>query len=103
MPLWSSNSSEAGAPKFTTEASTGQTGQQEFGTSVYGYDITTSKEARTLGKGSISPGYVKVVNVGARKRYETLVALKITGGTVGEGPPPPFTAEDYFAEDYTVT
>lgn len=64
------------APKFTTNATTGESGQDEFGEAVYGVDPT---EAQVAGSG-VGPGWVRVVRGtggrAGRVQYETLVAMK---------------------------
>lgn len=80
MALWGNTDANTAAPKFVADASTGQTGQQQYANTVWAVDIAESQAARGDGKGSVSPGYVRVQTIGSRRRFETLVALKITGG-----------------------
>lgn len=80
MALWNKTDANTAAPKFVVNAATGELGAAQYANTVFAVDIAESKVARAGGKGSVSPGWVKVKTVGTRKQYETLVALKITGG-----------------------
>ena len=74
MPLWGSEDKYANAPKFVTDAAAGETGQDEYGTNVFGVDA--AEAAATNGATS---GWVRrVAGTGGRSgrvQYESLVAL----------------------------
>lgn len=55
MVQWTNVDANTGAPKYVTNATTGQTGVQEYGTAVFG-----NKPAETAA-GAGSPGWTRVV------------------------------------------
>lgn len=57
MAQWSNKNNANSAPKFVTNATTGQTGIQEFGTAVFG---VKSADAETH-PGAASPGWVRTI------------------------------------------
>ena len=73
MALWGSNDQLNNVPKFTTNAATGESGQDEYGTTVFGVDATEAGVAGT------TSGWIrKTEGTGGRAgrvQYETLVAL----------------------------
>lgn len=84
MALWGLTDASGSAPKYTTTAANGNTGSQDFGTVVFGVDENESQAARSDGKGSVAPGWVrKVTGTGGRAgrvTHETLVAMSSQGG-----------------------
>lgn len=85
MALWNSTDDANSAPKFPVNTANGYTSNSAYANTngnpvLYAVDVAESQAARGDGKGSVSPGWVTVTTVGTRKRYETLVALKVTGG-----------------------
>ncbi len=81
MAQWGKSDANTAAPKYTTNATTGESGQVEFGTKVFGIDAAEAGVAN----GPASPGWVRAVaGTGGRSGrilYETLVASRtlITG------------------------
>lgn len=81
MAQWGKADANTAAPKYTTNATTGQSGVAEFGTKVFGVNAAEAAVAN----GPASPGWVRVVTGtggrAGRKTYETLVASRtlITG------------------------
>lgn len=75
MPLFGNRDQYSDAPKFVADAATGQTGQQQFGNTVFGVDVA---EARASA-GVAHPGWVRrVEGTGGRSgriQYETLAAF----------------------------
>ena len=62
---------ESDAPKFITNATTGESGIDEYGTRVFGID---AGEASTAGKG-VAPGWVRITNgTGALETVEISAA-----------------------------
>lgn len=82
MSLFGKRDQYSDAPKFAVNDK-GETGQEQFGNTVFGVDVDESAAARGDGKGSVPPGWVKVTTgTGGRSgrvSYETLATLKITG------------------------
>ena len=62
------------APKFTTEASTGKSGQQQFGNNVFG--VSTAEAA--VARGGSAPGWVKVI-LGKGKLQSVAITTAGTG------------------------
>jgi len=83
MSLFGKRDQYSDAPKFTAKAETGESGQDLFGTEVFGVSDAESQAARGDGKGSVPPGWVKVTTgTGGRSgrvTYETLACAGITG------------------------
>ena len=83
MSLFGKRDQYSDAPKFVAKAETGETGQDLFGTEVFGVDAAESAAARGDGKGSVPPGWVKVTTgTGGRSgrvTHETLACTGITG------------------------
>jgi hypothetical protein len=85
MALWGKTDAVGDAPKFPINTANGYTSNSAYANTsgnpeLYAVDVAEAQAARGDGKGSVSPGWVTVTKVGSRKRYETLVALKVTGG-----------------------
>ena len=82
MSLFGKRDQYSDAPKFVAKAETGETGQDLFGTEVFGVDAAESAAARST-RGSIPPGWVRrVVGTGGRSgrvTHETLACTGITG------------------------
>jgi len=68
MPLWKNSDAAGSAPKFITNAATGETGTDEYGVEVIYVDGTEGYP--------VSTGWVRKVTVGSRTYWETLVAAK---------------------------
>lgn len=83
MSLFGKRDQYSDAPKFAADDK-GNTGQDEFGTTVFGVDTTESAVARADGKGSVPPGWVKVTTgTGGRSgrvTYETLAEVSSMTG-----------------------
>jgi len=83
MSLFGKRDQKSDAPKFTAKAETGESGQDLFGTEVFGVSDAESQAARGDGKGSVPPGWVKVTTgTGGRSgrvTHETLACAGITG------------------------
>ena len=83
MSLFGKRDQYSDAPKFTAKAEAGESGQDLFGTEVFGVSDAESQAARGDGKGSVPPGWVKVTTgTGGRSgrvTYETLACAGITG------------------------
>ena len=80
MSLFGKRDQYSDAPKFTAKAETGETGQDLFGTEVFGVDAAESAAARGDGKGSVPPGWVKVTTgTGGRSGRVTHETLACTG------------------------
>jgi len=74
MALWGSEDKYANAPKFVTDAASGETGQEEYGTDVFGVDATEAG----VTNGATSGWVRRVAGSGGRNgrvQYECLVAL----------------------------
>lgn len=78
MSQWGNRDQYSDAPKFAVNDK-GETGQEQFGNTVFGVDASESAAARGDGKGSVPPGWVKVITgTGGRSgrvTHETLVAM----------------------------
>ena len=78
MSLFGKRDQLSDAPKFAADDK-GNTGQDQFGNTVFGVDATESTVARGDGKGSVPPGWVKVTTgTGGRSgrvTYETLAEV----------------------------
>ena len=83
MSLFGKRDQYSDAPKFVAKAETGETGQDLFGTEVFGVSDAESQAARGDGKGSVPPGWVKVTTGtggrAGRVTHETLACAGITG------------------------
>lgn len=55
---WTGKDEQAGAPTYVVDATTGRTGTEEYGNTVFGY---TSTEAAGVNENLASPGWVRVV------------------------------------------
>lgn len=81
MPLWKNEDSVDGAPKFVTNAATGETGADEYGTAVIyvygdeGYPVAT--------------GWARKTEVGSRTIWESLVSIANPIEPVPDNPPDP--------------
>lgn len=78
MSQWGNRDQFSDAPKFAVNDK-GETGQDQFGNTVFGVDASESAAARGDGKGSVGTGWVRRV-AGAdgragRLARETLVAM----------------------------
>lgn len=75
MALFGNRDQYSDAPKFVVDAATGDTGQEQFGNTVFGVSVA---EARVT-KGVTHPGWVRrVEGTGGRSgriQYETLAAM----------------------------
>lgn len=75
MAQWGNRDQHSDAPKFVVDAATGQTGQQQFGNTVYLADATEAG----VTDGIASPGWVRrIEGTGGRAgrvTFETLVAI----------------------------
>jgi hypothetical protein len=56
MTQWTNINANTGAPKFTVDATTGQTGTQQFGNTVFGIRAANNEP------GAASPGWVRKVS-----------------------------------------
>lgn len=74
MAQWTNKDEANGAPKFTTNATTGESGIQEYGSEVFGY-LSTENDGS---EGLASPGWVRVV-----KGPSTLNSVAINAGGTG--------------------
>lgn len=75
MSQWTEKNEKAGAPTYVTNATTGESGTDEFGTTVFGYKPEAVEDT-----GLGSPGWVRVT-----KGSGLITALKIVdGGTMYE-------------------
>lgn len=86
MAQWGKVDQEDNAPKYVVDATTGETGIDQYGDEVFAIDKT---EAGIL-KGVSAPGWVRRValtgaNAG-RYQYETLVATKNISGNMDQIP-----------------
>jgi len=84
MALWGKRDQYSDAPKFVARADTGESGQTEFGSTVFGVDADETVAARGDGKGSVGPGWVYRRTVGSRVLHETLVALSASAFATGD-------------------
>lgn len=79
MAQWGNRDQKSDAPKFVVDSNTGQTGQEQFGNTVFGVDANETAAARGDGKGSVPPGWVRrVEGTGGRSgrvTHEVLVAM----------------------------
>ena len=79
MSLFGKRDQYSDAPKFTAKAETGESGQDLFGTEVFGVSDAESQAARGDGKGSVPPGWVKVTTGtggrAGRVTHETLACV----------------------------
>lgn len=86
MAQWGKIDQQNNAPIFTTNATTGESGQDEYGKNVFGID---ANEGAAL-NGPASPGWVRIVQGtggrAGRRQYETLVASRHMTGS-GSGVP----------------
>lgn len=75
MAQWTNKDEQAGAPTYVVDATTGRTGTQEYGNTVFGY---TPTEASASSENLSSPGWVRVV-----KGEGKLTGLNIDNGGTG--------------------
>jgi len=79
MALFKNRDQYSDAPKFVVRTDTGETGQEQFGNTVFGVD--TDEVGVTQGAGHT--GWVRVTSGtggrSGRKQYEVLVAGSMTG------------------------
>lgn len=72
MSQWTEKNEKAGAPIYVTNATTGESGTDEFGTAVFGYDTDAVE-----GTGLSSPGWVRII-----RGRGLITALEIVDGGV---------------------
>lgn len=74
MALFGNRDQYSDAPKFVVDAATGETGQEQFGNTVFGVDPAEAAATPTGGT-----GWVRIVegtgNKAGRTQYEVLVAM----------------------------
>jgi len=79
MPLFGKRDQYSDAPKFIVDSTTSETGQDQFGNTVFGVDAAEVGVTHAAGHS----GWVKVTegsgNRAGRIQYEVLVAGSITG------------------------
>jgi hypothetical protein len=82
MSLFGKRDQYSDAPKNAINDK-GETGQAQFGNTVFGVSDAESQAARGDGKGSVPPGWVKVTTGtggrAGRVTYETVACAGITG------------------------
>lgn len=70
MPLWKNDNSANSAPKFVTDATTGETGMQEYGAELF---FVTGVEGYP-----VAPGWVRRTIRGSRVYWESVIPLRNT-------------------------
>lgn len=88
MPLWGNRDQYSDAPKFVTSADSGNTGQEQFGNTVYLADATevgvtkgidqSGWVKRTVGVGPVASITINAGGTG----YSNADTIKVSGGTV---------------------
>lgn len=68
MPLWKNIRDANSAPKFITDAATGETGVQEFGTQIFYIDGTEGYP--------VAPGWARKTIRGSRTLWESVAAIR---------------------------
>lgn len=85
MALWGKEDKQADAPKFCTNASTGESGQEEYGTNVFGIDVTEVQ----VTEGISNAGWVRTTTGtggrAGRVTHEVLVASRTLIEPAGGG------------------
>lgn len=79
MALYGKNDQKSDAPKFIVRADTGETGQEQFGNTVFGVDaleVGVKQEATHTGWVRVTTG---TGGRAGRKQYEVMVAGGIEG------------------------
>lgn len=78
MAQWGSNDQYSDAPKFTTDAATGETGQEEYGTQVFGVDANEVAAGNSPGVGWVR----RVAGTGGRNgRVQEEILVALSGAT----------------------
>lgn len=75
MTQWKSTDNADSAPLYTVDATTGRSGKQEYGNTVFGY---TPAEKTAVSEGLASPGWVRVV-----KGKGSLTGIVVVAGGTG--------------------